>query len=193
MPFQVEVIRAAEFVRLGARGHFDFAASTAALATLARACRKRGIRHAVMDLRELRPGPKPVFTQADLIKLVRFLPQVGFPRRLRLAILYTSDPHRRARLFAFLSTLHGWSVRAFADFEEALGWLSGGDETDTPAAQNVAEQPVAIRFGKKNAGTTLEQAIAPQGKRSPSVGMRTAPKPAQIEKPAPVRIEVCRQ
>jgi hypothetical protein len=190
MPFQLEIIRAAEFVRLGAEGRFDFAASTAALATLARACRKRGVRHAVLDLRALRPGPTPVFTQADLVKLVAFLPEVGFPRRLRLAILYTSDPHRRARLFAMLSNLRGWAVRAFGDFEEAMLWLSSGEEAETDAGQTSAEQSVPIHFGRKKSGARLDEALPRKADRPPSE-VRITRGVLRAEKPAPVRIEVC--
>ena len=67
MPLELQIIRATDFIRLGAHGHFDLAASKAALAELAHACRKRGIHQALLDLRALRPGPKPVFTRADLV------------------------------------------------------------------------------------------------------------------------------
>jgi hypothetical protein len=43
MPQELQIIRASEFVRFGAQGHFDLAASKAALAELASVCRKRGI------------------------------------------------------------------------------------------------------------------------------------------------------
>jgi hypothetical protein len=126
MPQELQIIRASEFIRFNAHGHFDLAASKVALAEVARACRKRGIAHAMMDLRALHPGPKPVFSPADLAELVNSFRAVGFTRQERLAILYGSDPHRRARLFAFLSTMHGYAVRAFGDFESALLWLSSG-------------------------------------------------------------------
>src|SRR6516164_7916236 len=132
MSLRVEIIRAAEFVRVGAEGKFDLAASKAALSTVAAACRKRGVEDAVLDLRALQPGPKPVFTTSDLVELVNTFPEVGFTKRLRLAILYRSDPHKRARLFAFVSTLHGWSVQAFGDFEHALHWLSSSQGTAVP-------------------------------------------------------------
>ena len=117
MPLELQIIRAHEFVRLGAHGHFDLAASKAALAEMAAACRKRGIHQALLDLRALHPGPKPVFSPADLIELVNTFREVGFTHEQRLAILYHSDPHHRARLFAFLSIVRGWNVQAFGDFE----------------------------------------------------------------------------
>ncbi len=145
MPFQLEIIRATEFVRVGAQGKFDLAASKTALATVAGSCRKRGVAHAVLDLRALQPGPKPVFSPVDLLELVNTFPEAGFTRQLRLAILYRSDPHKRARLFAFLSTLHGWNVRAFGDFEEALLWLSTNPETSTQAPKSSAARRIPIR------------------------------------------------
>lgn len=149
MPMQLEIIRATEFVRVGAQGQFDLAASKAALATVAAACRKRGIQHAVMDLRALRPGPKPVFTPADLAELVSTFREIGFTGRERLAILYHSDPHRRARLFAFLSTMHGYAVRAFGDFEEALLWLSRGQESPADAMGAKPEKRIPVKDLKR--------------------------------------------
>ncbi len=111
---------------MGPEGYFDLPASKRALATLAAACRKRGIDHAIVDLRAVQPVPKPAFTTSDLLALVNAFPEAGFTKRLRLAIIYRSDPHKRARLFAFISTLHGWNVHAFADFEHAVRWLNSG-------------------------------------------------------------------
>jgi hypothetical protein len=151
MPQELQIIRASEFIRFSAHGQFDLAASKVALAEVAAVCRKRGIDQAMMDLRALRPGPKPVFSPADLAELVDTFRKVGFTRQERLAILYHSDPHHRARLFAFLSTMHGWTVRAFGDFEEALLWLSSGQETEPAPRRSAAEKPVPVRFAKRAA------------------------------------------
>jgi hypothetical protein len=43
MPQELQIIRASEFIRLSAQGHFDLAASKAALAELAGVCRKQRI------------------------------------------------------------------------------------------------------------------------------------------------------
>jgi hypothetical protein len=145
MPQELQIIRASEFVRMGAQGNFDLAASKVALAELAAACRKRGIPHAMLDLRALHPGPKPVFSPSDLAELVNTFREVGFTHQERLAILYGSDPHHRARLFAFLSAMHGWAVRAFGDFEEALLWLSSPQEPVPQRQQSPGEQQVIVR------------------------------------------------
>jgi len=156
MPLELQIIRAAEFVRLGAEGYFDLAASKAALAKLAGACRKRGIDRALMDLRDLQPGPKPVFSPADLVTLVNTFREIGFTKRQRLAVLYRTDPHRRARLFAFVGTMRGWNVQAFDDFEESLHWLSGGPEEESKPARAGAARRVPVRTtGKESPAATL--------------------------------------
>jgi hypothetical protein len=164
MPLELQIIRASEFVRLGAHGHFDLAASKVALAQLARACRKRGINQALMDLRALHPGPKPVFSPADLVELVKTFHAIGFTHQLRLAILYQTDPYQRARLFAFLSALHGWSVQAFADFEKAILWLS--HEQEAPAAvRSPAEKQIPVRQLKGEADLQARTRAATPARR----------------------------
>ena len=133
MPLELQIIRAQEFVRMGAHGHFDLKVSKAMLAELARACCKRGIKQALLDLRALHPGPKPVFSPNDLVTLVNTFREVGFTHKQRVAVLYGSDPHHRARLFSFIATLRGWKVQAFDSYEQAITWLSGGD---APPAEN---------------------------------------------------------
>jgi hypothetical protein len=141
MPMELQIIRAHEFIKVGPRGRFDLKASKAVLAGLAGACWKRGINQALLDLRALHPGPKPVFSPNDLVKLVNTFCEVGFTHELRLAVLYGSDPHHRARLFAFIAKLRGWKVQAFDDFEKAFIWLSAAEppvETEfTPTAKKV--------------------------------------------------------
>ena len=139
---ELEIIRAREFIRLGAQGRLDLKASKAMLAQLARACCKRGINQALLDLRALYPGPKPVYSPHDLAVLVNTFHEMGFTRQQRLAVLYRSDPHYRTRLFAFIAKLRGWNVQAFDDFEEAITWLSAAEETAaeiefTPKAKTV--------------------------------------------------------
>ena len=125
MPMELQIIRAQEFIRLGVLGQLDLPASKVELATLVRACRKRGINQAMLDLREVQPpGAKPIFTPQDLVALMNTFRKIGFTRQQRLAVLYRADPHHRARLFSFVAKLRGWNVLAFDNFEKALGWLS---------------------------------------------------------------------
>jgi hypothetical protein len=151
MPLELQIIRAAEFIQVGTHGTFDLTASKDALATLAGACRKRGINLALLDLRDVRPGPRPVFAPSDLASLVSAFPEMGFGRHQRLAILYQSDPHKRARLFAFLSSMHGWNVQAFGDFERAMIWLSSKPRPTVAVHGPTAQRRVPIRVGKPSA------------------------------------------
>ena len=124
MPVELQIIRASEFVRLDPHQLLDFGESRQALQLLAHACLKRKLDRALLDLRGLPIPAKPLFTPAQLAALVQTFREAGFGRHQRLAVLYRSDPHGGARAFAFISRIQGWQVRAFADFEEALLWLS---------------------------------------------------------------------
>ncbi len=141
---ELQIIRAQEFIRLGAHGRLDLKASKAALAQLAGACWKRGINQALLDLRALQPGPKPVFSPNDLVTLVNTFHEIGFTHRQRLAVLYSSDPHLRARLFAFIATVRGWKVQAFDDFEEAVTWLAGAEPE--PSGAEIETTPRAKKI-----------------------------------------------
>jgi hypothetical protein len=165
MPQEIQIIRASEFIRVGAQGYFDLAASKAALKQLAHACRKRGIDQAMIDLRALHPGPKPVFSPADLAELVGTFREAGFTHAQRLAVLYQSDPHHRARLFAFLSSMHGWSVRAFGEFEEALHWLSEGPEAARKRKRLPGAKEIPVRFAGRSAKPVSPAPMRPVPRR----------------------------
>jgi hypothetical protein len=152
MPIELQIIRAREFIRLGAHGGFDLAASRKVLGELAAACRKRGINQALLDLRALQPEPIPRFSAADLASLVNTFHEMGFTEEQRLAVLYTSDPHRRARLFAFISTLRGWNVAAFDSFEKALIWLAGDEFIDLESSAKEEKVPLK-RAPEPNSGS----------------------------------------
>jgi hypothetical protein len=148
MPIELQIIRACDFIRLGAHGAFDFAASKLALAELAHACQKRGINQALLDLRALKPAPVPVFSPADLASLVYTFHEMGFSKKHLLAVLYGDDPHHRARLFAFISRMRGWHVAAFDNFADAILWLAGG-RVDEPDVNAAILQPLPIKMQKR--------------------------------------------
>jgi hypothetical protein len=130
MPFELQIIRAGEFIRAGALGKPDVEASRIVLRELARACRRRGIDRSLLDLRTVPVAPKPLLSTNELAMLVNTFHEIGFSRDQWLAVLYTKDPHRGARLFAFISRMRGWNVRAFDDFEKALNWLAEVEHPD---------------------------------------------------------------
>ena len=145
MPLNLEIIRFSEFVRLGAQGRPDLAASREALLQLAAACRLRGVHRALLDLREVHPGPVPALTTDDLAALVSTFREAGFSRSHRLAVLYAEDPHHRTRQFAFLTTMHGWNVKASDNFEELLLWLSRGVQGDVRNEAGKQKIPVHVK------------------------------------------------
>src|SRR3954451_5808979 len=124
MPIDLQIIRANEFVRLGPREQLDLASSKEALTLLVKACQKRGIDRALLDLRALPSPAKPLFTPNQLASLVETFREAGFTPQQKLAVLYQSDPHHGVRLFAFISSMSGMTVRAFNDFEKGITWLS---------------------------------------------------------------------
>ena len=149
MPLELQIIRASEFIRLGAQGRLDLAGSRDILRMLARACWLRGINQALLDLREVNPGPTPMLTSRDLEALVNAFCEMGFSNQLRLAVLYSSDPHRRARQFAFMTTLRGWNVKATENFEEALLWLSKGKKAEDSKEAGAQEIQIPIQVKGK--------------------------------------------
>ena len=124
MPVELEVIRASEFVRLDPHERLDFEGSKKALEALAKACRKRGLDRAALDLRHLPKLPEAQFKAAELAALVRIFQEAGFSRHYRLAVLYHNDPFGGVRNFEFFSRMRGLQVQAFTEFEAALQWLS---------------------------------------------------------------------
>jgi len=124
MPLELQIIRASEFVRIGPENHLDMDESKKALVMIGKACRLRGINQAMLDLRQLPIPEKPLFSPTQLAELVDTFQRTGFGKHQRLAILYRSDPHYGARMFAFISKMRGCQVKAFPDFEQAITWLS---------------------------------------------------------------------
>jgi hypothetical protein len=150
MPLELQIIRAREFVRLGAEGQFDFESTHAVLKTLADACRKRGIERALVDVRESSSN----LTPNDLAALVTAFSKVGFSKALRLAVLHGGNQEYRARLFAFISGLRGWKVRAFENFEEALEWLSVDHESESEPGEEAVPIQINQPANEQQSGTT---------------------------------------
>ena len=129
MTVAIELIRTPEFIRASPHGILDFAASKETLGSIVRACVKRGLKKALLDLRGL-PVRRVPFTCAELVELVETFRDSGFGKSHKLAVLYSEERHRGAPLFSFIGRMHGWNVRAIEDFEEAMHWLSSEGSVD---------------------------------------------------------------
>ena len=153
MPVELQVIRASEFVCLDANEHLDFEASKKALEGLAKACRKRGLNRALLDLRGLPVLAKPHFTAKETGALAGAFSDAGFAGRQRLAILYEHDVYGIIRDFIDFSRQRGMQVGAFLDYEQATSWLSGkqGEDTEVRRATHVA---IEKRKVKKHPGVS---------------------------------------
>src|SRR5262245_50615907 len=147
MPIELQVIRASEFVCLGADEHLDLETSKEALRALSRACLKRGVNGAMVDLRTLPVLAKPHFTASELAALVGTFREAGFSRQHRLAILYRHDVHGGIRDFAFISRMRGLQVQAFGEFEAAMHWLSGVQAQQGERHEQGVPIPIAKRPG----------------------------------------------
>ena len=167
MPVELQIIRASEFVCLDADEQLNFDESKNVLQSLAHACRKRGLDRALLDVRGMPVSPKPRFTPSQLAELVRTFHEAGFRKHQRLAVLYKTDPHGGARMFAFISRIQGWQVRAFTDFEEALLWLS-----EAIGARAARQQEIQIPITAKR---QRENKNMPLGMSSGACGRRATP------------------
>jgi hypothetical protein len=159
MPVDLQIIRAAEFLRLGAEGEFDLVASCAMLEELIRTCRQRGIHRALVDIRQARGKLGPT----DLAAMVNTFREIGFTRNQWLAVLHSGDPFHRARMFAFISRMRGWKVQAFGDYGEAITWLSSAEEPAARArARRLARRvPVAGLAREQAQEDSIEKAPVP--------------------------------
>jgi len=139
MPVELQIIRAADFIRMGTEGQFDLAASCAVAAKLAAACRRRGIDRALVDVRNSIAN----LNATELAALVNVFREIGFSRSQRIAILHAEERSHRPRMFAFISRLKGWNVEAFTKFEDAMCWLSKPEE-EKPQARSATATRVPV-------------------------------------------------
>jgi hypothetical protein len=131
MPFNLQIIRTSDFIRLNANGEYDSAASRAVLSKLAKATVEKGIDCALIDVRDARSDMQ----MNDVYELALAFREMGFQKRHRLAILYRSTagehleffairPGERAQFFAMCASQDGLNVRAFDDYAQAMEWFA---------------------------------------------------------------------
>jgi hypothetical protein len=149
MPAELQVIRASEFVCLDPNEHMDFEASKNELQKLAKACRKRGLHRALLDLRGLPILPRPHFNTKEVASLVGAFRDGGFTQKQRLAVLYEHDVYGIIRNFTLFSREQGLQVEAFLEYEKAMNWLYGRLE-DTAEWRRASHVPITKPKTKKN-------------------------------------------
>jgi hypothetical protein len=103
-------------------------------------------------------------------------------------VLYGSDPHHRARLFAFIAKLRGWKVQASDSFEEAVTWLSeaGEPQVETEFTPKVKKVPVRqLKALKASAKPAAQPAIIVKSPPRAAVAVK-----ADKKKPASIRANI---
>ena len=168
MPLELQIIPASEFIRLGSEGRLDLAASRKLLETLARSCWLRGINQALLDLRGTHPEATPMLTSKELTALVNAFCKMGFSKKLRLAVLYSADPHGGAREFASKTMLRGWNVKATSEFEDALLWLSLVESAEVESGADERQIPIPIEIKETVSKTPPPRTRGQLGKDLPS-------------------------
>src|SRR6478609_6993741 len=96
MPYDLHIIRAREFLRLGAQGKPDLASSRQGLAALAASMVRRGLDRALLDLRGVQEG----LSTPDLFSLACSFHEAGFHQHHRLAVLHRWNRMAQADFFA---------------------------------------------------------------------------------------------
>ncbi|HEX3357344.1 MAG TPA: hypothetical protein VHS31_10275 [Tepidisphaeraceae bacterium] len=127
MPYDLHIVKPSDFIRLDAHKQVDVKQSLAALSALAKTCVQRNVDHALLDVRDL----PATLSLTDLYTLAKAFPETGFTQHHRLAILHRFSSAERAEMFAMFASDHGWQVRAFENYEEAIEWFS----VDTPLGE----------------------------------------------------------
>jgi hypothetical protein len=145
---EFQVIRASDFVCFDAEEHLDFEASKKVLEELARACRKRGLDRAMIDLRDLPVPEKPRFTRAELAEMAGAFRAAGFSISQRLAVLHAHDTHGTVRDFVSISQAGGLQVAAFLEFDKAVHWLGKPMEKEHHVEYKHGDEVPIVRKAK---------------------------------------------
>jgi hypothetical protein len=120
MPYNVQIIKSQDFVRLDAHGQPDLERSRHALVAIAAMSRQSGVDRALIDVR----NSHGQLTTKDLYLLASAFSEIGFPSDFRLAVLHRFSGGDKAETFAMFAKQRGWNVQSFADFEEAFEWIN---------------------------------------------------------------------
>jgi len=136
MPYNLQIVKPSDFVRLDAKGQTDVEETRRILKSVAKACVDRGIDRALLDARDVPPS----LTLSDLYSLAVSFREMGFYQDHRLAILHRYTATERAEFFAMCASERGWNVRAFDNYEEAIEWFNEPSTESIPPPQVVRFQ-----------------------------------------------------
>lgn len=96
MPFNLQIIRTSDFIRLNSVGEYDQEQTRGVLSKIAKACIARGVDYALVDVRDARSEME----LNDLYQLALAFKEMGFRKNHRLAILYSSEAGEHVKFFA---------------------------------------------------------------------------------------------
>ena len=155
MPIELQIIRACDFIRLGAQGRFDFASSKLALAELANACHKRGLDQALLDLRALKPAPirssRPLTSHLSSIPSMKWVSPKNTGSRSFTAPIHITAPDC---LHSSAGCVAGTSRPSIILRKHSCGWPAvRPDQPDVhpavmePVPMKIQERPARVRKG----------------------------------------------
>jgi len=127
MPLELQIIRAAEFIRMGPKGEFDMVASCAVLTEFGKGMPDARNGSALLDVRKA-TAPLAPKEMAALVKT--FFTEIGFTQNHRLAILHSGDPYRGRERSRSSAGCGDGKLRAFGDFGRGHGLAFLGKRTN---------------------------------------------------------------
>jgi hypothetical protein len=125
MPTNVRVIHARDFIRATPAGVLDLPASETLLTAIMDASQSLRNVEVLIDTRK----SMAVLNTTDLFSLAQKAADCGGGLVHKTAVLCPADRFDHARFFALCAERHGVEIGAFLDYESAMEWLIGEDQT----------------------------------------------------------------
>ena len=119
MPTRIQVIRANDFVRARPEGHLDLEGSGRVLDGIMDAVADLPTCSVVLDTRKAQVN----VSAFDLWFLAQRLAEHRNGCVPKMAVLCPQERFDRARFFALCAVAHGFRVRPFTSYEDAMEWL----------------------------------------------------------------------
>lgn len=119
MPTDIKIIRTQDFMRATPEGVLDLKASRALLKDIVAKFNTAGAYHVLLDTR----GADARLATMDIYELGVAVAAEPALRRDKVALLVPPEAKLDADFFENVSHNRGADLRAFTDFETAIGWL----------------------------------------------------------------------